>query len=135
MAESNPSSLQQLSPIVEAFCAVRMKDVSAARSRPMTMFGGYDVPNLTMVRLRPWKIRLTVAGDVSALRTWEELFATHVSVSRGWLVAGANRRLLVRQVTGCQGHHAPDTLTPLASAGTQGVITPTPITPNPVAGA
>jgi general stress protein 26 len=37
-----------------------------------TMFGSYDVPNLTMLRLRPWKIRLTVAGDVSARRIWEE---------------------------------------------------------------
>jgi general stress protein 26 len=37
-----------------------------------TMFGSYDVPNLTMLRLRPWKIRLTVAGDVSARRIWQE---------------------------------------------------------------
>ena len=37
-----------------------------------TMFGSYDVPNLTVLRLRPWKIRLTVAGDVSARRIWEE---------------------------------------------------------------
>ena len=33
-----------------------------------TMFGSFDVPNLTMLRLRPWKIRLTVAGDLSARR-------------------------------------------------------------------
>ena len=37
-----------------------------------TMFGSYDVPNLTLLRLEPWKIRLTVAGDVSARRIWEE---------------------------------------------------------------
>ena len=37
-----------------------------------TMFGSYDVPNLTMLRLKPWKIRLTVAGDVSARRIWED---------------------------------------------------------------
>jgi hypothetical protein len=39
------------------------------------MFGSYDVPNLTMLRFRPWKIRLAVAGDVSARRVWEELDA------------------------------------------------------------
>jgi general stress protein 26 len=37
------------------------------------MFGGYDVPNLTLLRLEPWKIRLTVAGDVSPRRIWEQL--------------------------------------------------------------
>ncbi len=37
-----------------------------------SMFGSYDYPNLTMLRLKPWKIRLTVAGDVSARRVWEE---------------------------------------------------------------
>jgi general stress protein 26 len=37
-----------------------------------TMFGSYDVPNLTMLRLVPWKIRLTVAGDVSARKNWEK---------------------------------------------------------------
>jgi len=37
-----------------------------------TMFGSYDVPNLTMLRLEPWRIRLTVAGDVSARMIWEE---------------------------------------------------------------
>lgn len=37
-----------------------------------TMFGSYDFPNLTMLRLKPWKVRLTVAGDVSARRIWEE---------------------------------------------------------------
>jgi hypothetical protein len=37
-----------------------------------TMFESYDVPNLTMLRLKPWKIRLTVAGDLSARRIWEE---------------------------------------------------------------
>ena len=36
-----------------------------------TMFGSYDFPNLTMLRLTAWKIRLTVAGDVSARRIWE----------------------------------------------------------------
>ena len=36
-----------------------------------TMFGSYDVPGLTMLRLHPWKIRLTVAGDVAARRVWE----------------------------------------------------------------
>ena len=36
------------------------------------MFGGYDVPNLTVLRLKAWKIRLTVAGDVSARMIWEE---------------------------------------------------------------
>jgi hypothetical protein len=33
-----------------------------------TMFGSYDVPNLTMLRLRPWKIRLKVARGASARR-------------------------------------------------------------------
>ena len=37
-----------------------------------TMFGGYDVPNLTMLRLEPWRIRLTVAGNLVARRIWEE---------------------------------------------------------------
>ena len=37
-----------------------------------TMFGSYDVPNLTILRFEPWKIRLTVAGDISARRTWEK---------------------------------------------------------------
>jgi general stress protein 26 len=36
-----------------------------------TMFESYDAPNLTMLRLRPWKIRLTVAGNVSAGRIWQ----------------------------------------------------------------
>ena len=36
-----------------------------------TMFGSYDFPNLTRLRLAAWKIRLTVAGDVSARRIWE----------------------------------------------------------------
>jgi general stress protein 26 len=36
-----------------------------------TMFGSYDFPNLTILRLKPWKIRLTVAGDLSARRIWE----------------------------------------------------------------
>jgi general stress protein 26 len=37
-----------------------------------TMFGSYDVPNLTMLRLEPWRIRLLVAGDASARRSWEK---------------------------------------------------------------
>jgi hypothetical protein len=37
-----------------------------------TIFGSYDFLNLTMLRLKPWKIRLAVAGEVSALRIWEE---------------------------------------------------------------
>ena len=37
-----------------------------------TMFGSYDVPNLTMLRLEPWRIRLPVAGDASARRSWEK---------------------------------------------------------------
>jgi hypothetical protein len=37
-----------------------------------TMFGSYHFPNLTMLRLKPWKIRLTVAGDAAARRIWEE---------------------------------------------------------------
>lgn len=36
------------------------------------MFGSYDFPNLTMLRLKPWQVRLTVAGDVSARRILEE---------------------------------------------------------------
>ncbi len=36
-----------------------------------TMFGSYDFPNLTMLALKPWKIRLATAGDVAALRVWE----------------------------------------------------------------
>jgi hypothetical protein len=36
------------------------------------MFGSYDFPNLTMLRLKHWKIRLTVAGDAAARRIWEE---------------------------------------------------------------
>ncbi len=36
------------------------------------MFGSYDYPNLTMLRLEPWKIRLTLAGDLSARRVWED---------------------------------------------------------------
>jgi hypothetical protein len=40
------------------------------------MFGSYDVPNLTMLRLEPWRIRLTVAGDASARRIWEKLGQT-----------------------------------------------------------
>jgi hypothetical protein len=36
------------------------------------MFGSFDFPNLTVLRLRPWKIRLTVAGDLSARKFWEE---------------------------------------------------------------
>lgn len=35
-----------------------------------TMFGGYDVPNLTLLKLTAWSIRLTVAGDLSARRVW-----------------------------------------------------------------
>jgi hypothetical protein len=35
------------------------------------MFGSYDFPNLTLLRLTPWKIRLSVAGDLAALRVWE----------------------------------------------------------------
>jgi general stress protein 26 len=35
-----------------------------------TMFGSYDVLNLTMLRLDPWKIRLTFAGNPSARRIW-----------------------------------------------------------------
>ena len=35
------------------------------------MFGSYDFPHLTLLRLTPWKIRLAVAGDRSALRLWE----------------------------------------------------------------
>jgi general stress protein 26 len=35
------------------------------------MFGGYDYPNLTLLRLEAWKIRLAVAGDRAALRVWE----------------------------------------------------------------
>jgi hypothetical protein len=43
------------------------------------MFGSYDVPNLTILRLETWKIRLTVAGDVSARRTWDKAsFPDHV---------------------------------------------------------
>ena len=37
-----------------------------------TMFGSYDYPNLTMLRLGLWKIRLTVAGDLAARRVWEK---------------------------------------------------------------
>jgi general stress protein 26 len=37
-----------------------------------TMFGGYDIPNLTMLRLRARKIRLVVAGNLEARRIWEE---------------------------------------------------------------
>jgi hypothetical protein len=37
-----------------------------------TMFGGYDLPGLTILRLKPWKIRLTVAGDRAAARVWRE---------------------------------------------------------------
>jgi general stress protein 26 len=37
-----------------------------------TMFGGYDIPKLTMLRLKAWKIRLAVAGDLWARRIWEE---------------------------------------------------------------
>jgi hypothetical protein len=36
------------------------------------MFGGYDYPNLTILRVRPWRIRLTVAGDLAARRAWQE---------------------------------------------------------------
>jgi hypothetical protein len=35
------------------------------------MFGSYDFTNLTMLRLKPWKIRLSVAGDLSARQVWE----------------------------------------------------------------
>jgi general stress protein 26 len=35
------------------------------------MFGSYDFPDLTMLRLTPWRIRLSVAGDRSALLYWE----------------------------------------------------------------
>jgi hypothetical protein len=35
------------------------------------MFGGYEVSNLTLLRLTPWKIRLSVAGDLAALQIWE----------------------------------------------------------------
>ena len=35
------------------------------------MFGSYDFPDLTMLRLRAWQIRLSVAGDLAALRVWE----------------------------------------------------------------
>ena len=57
--------------------AYRDLDAIAAIPEPLgydteTMFGSYDFPNLTRLRLRPWKIRLTVAGDVSARRIWEE---------------------------------------------------------------
>ncbi len=37
-----------------------------------TMFGSYDFPDLTMLALKPWKIRLATAGDVAALRIWEK---------------------------------------------------------------
>ena len=36
-----------------------------------TMFGSYDFPNLTVLRVKAWKIRLSVAGDLAALRVWE----------------------------------------------------------------
>lgn len=39
---------------------------------PETMFGSYDFPDLTVLRLKPWQIRLTVAGDLSAKRIWED---------------------------------------------------------------
>ena len=35
------------------------------------MFSSYDFPNLTMLRLQAWKIRLAVEEDVGALRVWE----------------------------------------------------------------
>jgi hypothetical protein len=49
----------------------------AAISEPLgynaqIMFGSSDVPTLTILRLEPWKIRLTAAGDVSVRRTWEK---------------------------------------------------------------
>jgi hypothetical protein len=49
----------------------------AAISEPLgydaqILFGSSDVPNLTILRLETWKIRLTGAGDVSARRTWEK---------------------------------------------------------------
>ena len=36
------------------------------------MFGGYDYPGLTILRLRPWRIRLTEAGKPTEQRVWEE---------------------------------------------------------------
>ena len=36
------------------------------------MFGSYDFPNLTLLQLKAWKIRLTVAGDLAAIRVWED---------------------------------------------------------------
>ena len=36
-----------------------------------TMFGSYDFPDLTVLRLKACKVRLSVAGDLAALRIWE----------------------------------------------------------------
>lgn len=35
------------------------------------MFGSYDFPDLTVLRLKAWKIRMSVAGDLAALRVGE----------------------------------------------------------------
>lgn len=37
-----------------------------------SMFGSYDYPHLTLLRLKPWGIRLAVAGDPAATRIWTE---------------------------------------------------------------
>ena len=37
-----------------------------------TMVGSYDFPDLTVLRLKACKIRLSVAGDLAALRVWKE---------------------------------------------------------------
>ncbi|MDQ3694417.1 MAG: pyridoxamine 5'-phosphate oxidase [Chloroflexota bacterium] len=36
------------------------------------MFGSYDFPHLSIMRLKPWRVRLEVAGDQAALRVWQE---------------------------------------------------------------
>lgn len=37
-----------------------------------TMFGSYDFPDLTIMRFRPWQIRLAEAGKPDALRVWRQ---------------------------------------------------------------
>jgi general stress protein 26 len=36
------------------------------------MFGSYDYPGLTLLRLNPWRIRLSIAGQPAAAQIWQE---------------------------------------------------------------
>ena len=36
------------------------------------MFGSYDYPDLTIMRFRPWQIRLAEAGKPDALKVWRQ---------------------------------------------------------------